>query len=360
MTLNPFDVRAAWTAETLEQDRSWVLELNAAQQQEVLRALQGFKNWAHEHGLTAQWLHGHMVPPRESFPLPTLGPLLTRVQRDLEEGYGVGLLRGFPVAGQTTKDLHLMHAGVCAHVGTPVAQTVFNEKVQDLRDVGQASLIERRGSKHNRGLPFHNDPCDVVSFLCIQPAAQGGVGQFASSVAIHNAMLATNPEHVETLYQPLYHTYQEYLFVRTGSNQALMPTRRFYPMPAFTAEGGQFACKYSRFYIDQAQEWPDVPRLSATQQAALDTFENELHNPRWQLQVPYQAGDVVWINNYVCFHARTPFVDDPQARRHMLRIWLSTPNSRPLAAHWLEQVFFQERKAGGLRGGVPVPEVHYG
>jgi hypothetical protein len=339
-----------------------VIEFSDSHRQEITSALGAFKAWAHQKKLTAQWLHGHMMPPPESFPLPTLGPLLRKAQLDLEQGYGLVLFRGFPVDGWITKDLHLLHAGVCGHLGTPRPQTVFAELVQDLRDVGQAALIERRGSKHNRGLPFHNDPCDVVSFLCIQPALSGGIGQFASSVAIHNALLTAAPQHVETLYGAFYHAYQEYLFVRTGANQAALPKRLFYPMPTFTAEQGKFACKYSRFYIDQAQEMPGVPSLTAAQRDALDALEAEMANPKWHLSVPYERGDLVLINNYVCFHGRTPFNDDAnddKRKRHMLRLWLSMPNSRPLSPAWLEQVFYQRVEAGAIRGGVPGPAPSY-
>ncbi len=362
MVIEPFQVRAAWEGQTLQQDRSWVIELSDSHRQELNDALVAFKAWAHEHKLTAQWLHGNMVPPPESFPLPTLGPLLHQAQQELEDGYGLTLFRGFPVDGWTTKDLHLLHAGCCGHVGTPRPQTVFAEMVQDLRDVGQAVQIERRGSKHNRALALHNDPCDVVSFLCIQPPYSGGIGQFASSVVIHNALLAASPQHVETLYGALHHSYQEYLFVRTGANEDCLPKRNYYPMPTFTVADGKFACKYSRFYIDQAQEMPGVPALSAAQRAALDALEAEMANPKWRLTIPYERGDLVLVNNYICFHGRTPFVDSAEnerQRRHMLRLWLAMPNSRPLAPAWLEQVFYQQVGAGAIRGGVPGPVPSY-
>jgi alpha-ketoglutarate-dependent taurine dioxygenase len=356
----PFDTPAAWEASALRTDGSWLVRLADPHRAELLRALDHYKEAMRARGMTAQWLHGHAVPPPEDFPLPTLGPVLRKAQRDLEERYGLVVLRGAPVAGLGTKDLHLLHAGLAGHVGTPRPQTVFAEMVQDLRDAGQASLIERRGSKHNRALPLHSDPCDAVSFLCIRGPESGGTSIFASSVAIHNALLRSAPEHAETLYGDLVHTYQDYLFVRTGWNQGFVPRERTYRMPAFTAEQGYFACKYSRFYIDQAQELPEVPRLSAAQRDALDALEEEMRAERWQLRLQYEPGDVTFINNFVCLHARTAFTDDPRdetRRRHLLRIWLSMPNSRPLSAHWKRQVFFRRIEAGALRGGVPVPEI---
>jgi len=357
-----FHIPAAWDGQTLANDRSWSLELGATHREELADALRAFKTWTAERGLTAQWLHGHMLPRPENFPLPTLGPLLRQAQSDLEERYGLVRLRGVPVAGWTPKDLHLLHGGLCAHVGTPRPQTVFGELVQELRDVGQAPLRERRGSKHNRALALHNDPCDVVSFLCVQPALAGGTGVFASSVAVHNALLASAPRHVATLYRDFMHAYQDYLFVRSGANDEWLPSRPYYPMPTFSVEQGKFACKYSRFYVDEAQELAGVPALTDAQREALQAFEAECAEPRWQLALPYEPGDLMLINNYVCLHARTAFTDDehdPRWRRHLLRIWLSVPNSRRLAPQWQQQLFFQRVAAGALRGGVPMREPSY-
>src|SRR5262245_22327953 len=104
--IEPFQVRAAWQASTLEQDTSWVLELTDTHREELLAALPAFKAWAHDQGLTAQWLHGHMAPPPESFPLPTLGPLLQRVRNNLEEGFGLSQIKGVPTTGLSQRELH--------------------------------------------------------------------------------------------------------------------------------------------------------------------------------------------------------------------------------------------------------------
>jgi acyl-coenzyme A synthetase/AMP-(fatty) acid ligase len=82
---------------------------------------------------------------------------------------------------------------------------------------------------------FHNDPSDAVAFLYVNPVHQGGESLFASSVAIHNAMLASVPRQVRTLYRDPTHSYQDYLLVRTGANARLLPRRRTYRMPVFSA-----------------------------------------------------------------------------------------------------------------------------
>lgn len=357
----PFDIPAAWEAATLERDTSWVVRLDDTQRAEVLAALDYFKRDADARGLTAQWLHGNMTPVPATFPLPALHAALSQAQADLEDKYGLILIRGIPVEGLPLKDIHLMYAGLASHIGTLRPQTMFGEYVQDIRDTGQAALKERRGSKHNRALSYHTDPCDVISLLCIRPAQQGGVGLFVSSLAIHNALLASHPEHVRTLYEDFTNTYQDYLFVKTGFNEALIPGHKTYAMPTFTVEQGRFACKYSRFYIDQAQELPEVARLTSAQIAALDVWEEALRDERWRLEIEYEPGDAVFSNNFICLHARTAFSDvqaAPGKGRHLLRVWLTTPNSRPLSDRY-RHYFFRETASGVPRGGIPLPPIVY-
>src|SRR5262245_33118094 len=97
-SIRPFDVLAAWEGRTLKEDRSWIIRLTDEHRAELLAALEHFKNAVHQRGLTAQWLHGHMVPAPADFPLPTLTPLLHQGRIELEERYGLVLFKGFPVA----------------------------------------------------------------------------------------------------------------------------------------------------------------------------------------------------------------------------------------------------------------------
>jgi hypothetical protein len=62
----------------------------------------------------------------------------------------------------------------------------------------------------------------------------------------------------------------------------------------------------------------------------------------------------VWfVNNQTIFHMRTEFADhdDPARKRHLLRIWLSLPNTRELPASFAS--FFGDVSAGAARGGSP-------
>ncbi len=69
-----------------------------------------------------------------------------------------------------------------------------------------------------------------------------------------------------------------------------------------------------------------------------------------------EPGDVQLINSHVTFHNRTAFEDwpEPERRRHLLRLWLSVPSSRPLSPS-LAPVYGDTRPGATRGGAVPHP-----
>lgn len=51
-------------------------------------------------------------------------------------------------------------------------------------------------------------------------------------------------------------------------------------------------------------------------------------------------------------YSRTPFDDyeEPDEKRHFIRLWLSIPTSQPLPPQWAE--YWGDVRAGAVRGGV--------
>lgn len=89
-----------------------------------------------------------------------------------------------------------------------------------------------------------------------------------------------------------------------------------------------------------AQRFDDVPKLTALQIEALETFNRFVEDPRMRMEVKMLPGDVVLCSNHSCVHGRTAFQDggpdEKGAQRHMLRLWLSLRNGRPLPPHYAE------------------------
>ena len=70
--------------------------------------------------------------------------------------------------------------------------------------------------------------------------------------------------------------------------------------------------------------------MSQEQLAALDLLDEVCDE--FALEFEMQPGDILVANNYDLLHGRSSFQDDdsPDQARHMLRLWLTIPNGRPL------------------------------
>ncbi len=53
-----------------------------------------------------------------------------------------------------------------------------------------------------------------------------------------------------------------------------------------------------------------------------------------------QQGDMMFLMNHVALHARSEFEDwpEPERKRHILRLWLTTHGERPLPAEFAQQM----------------------
>ena len=70
------------------------------------------------------------------------------------------------------------------------------------------------------------------------------------------------------------------------------------------------------------------------------------------VQFRQERGDLLLVNNWVNFHRRYELEDheDLRLRRHLLRIWLAVPNSRPLNPVFIDN--YGATGAGEIRGGM--------
>ena len=281
---------------------------------------------------------------REAFALATLGPQLRAFQDALETGPGLVRISGFPIDRYKPGQANRAYWGMMQHLGTPVSQSATGERLFAVRDAGFADDDRRaRGPNTKKRLSFHTDRCDVIGFLCVQPAASGGENFVVSSAALYNTIEHERPDLLEVLKQPYY--YQRHT-VDTGND---LP---YCQQPIFSFCEGHFACSFLRVLIDRAYASGEVPPMSDEQREALDFLEEVAERPSMQVRFFQERGDIVLLNNWATLHRRTEFVDHPDAerKRHLVRIWLSVPNSRPIDPMFEDN--FGATEAGALRGGM--------
>ncbi len=333
-----------WRGEDLARSTDWIRPLAPAELDELDAALRAVRR----RGL--DW----PAMRREDFPVPRLARTLAEVSAELEDGRGLVLLRRLPVERYTEDELRIVYWGLGLHLGTPRHQNAQGELIGDVRDenrlygavreVDPARAGEPRTSRNKARsagpLRFHTDRADVVTLLCVRPAARGGLSKVASAPAVSNAILARRPDLHALLCAPYHHCREG----EAGGRQ------RTYAMPIFGMRDGRFTSQYSRTFVENAQGLPGVPPLTPAQLEALDLWADVCEELCYQMEL--RAGDVQLLNNHVVYHARTTYEDDPRPGhdRFLMRLWLSMPNSRALPAGF--EVLWGAIEAGALRGGI--------
>ncbi len=225
--------------------------------------------------------------------------------------------------------------GIGAHFGTVPAQNMMGERLGHVRAIGGDwdENYNIRGYQTTSHLPYHCDKGDVVGLLCLQTAKAGGLSCIASSVAVHNEIQRTRPDLFRVLYQPFHIDH------RGEEPDGEAP---YYSAPVFALHKGHFFARYGSKYVESAQRFPEVPRLTPAQTEALELFHDLAMSDEIRLDMEFRQGDMQFLNNHLIVHSRTDYedYDEPERRRHLLRMLLLTPgnNDVPAFAQYLNHL----------------------
>ena len=323
-----------WSQADLADDESWVVRLSDRDIEEIGAAVEVTRSAA----VAIEQIS------REHFALPRLGPRLRAVETELLEGRGFALLRGLPTGAWSKEALFRAYWGLGTWFGDAVSQNARGHLLGHVIDLRTPGGPAQRVYQTNRAQPFHSDSCDIVGLFCLRGARSGGASAVASAAAIHNDLLESDPEALRCLYGTFH--CDRYDEIPAGKR----PT---YPVRIFNRMAGYLTCCGMDPDIRSAQRLDDLPRLSPDQVAALDAFQASAE--RHALNMMLEPGDIQLVNNLVVVHARRAFEDepDPDRRRYMVRLWLSSPRGRPLPAFLAER--WGTIEVGARRGGIVVP-----
>lgn len=304
----PVDSPAAWRGEDMRQRTDWIVQLSPDEIAELHQAQQfaaaGGRDMA---AMTAA-----------DFPLPTLGARIAQWRDDIRHGRGFVLIRGVPVAEWTERQAETFFWCLGHHFGMPGAQNPEGDLLGHVRD--QRTSADVRYYRTNKELAVHTDTADFVGLLCLRKAKAGGLSRIASSVAVFNELLRTKPHLVPRLFEPLW-------FDTKGEGGV-----RAFPLPPCRYSRGELRTFWQSDYYRTVNRFDHVPKPTALEQELLDSYDGIANSARFHLDMDLEPGDVQLISNHTILHARTGFEDwpEPERRRHLLRLWISIPEERPL------------------------------
>ena len=311
--LQPFDHPAAWKATDFAAKDAFAIDLERRHIEALESEVSRCKGTITDFG---------QVTP-ESFPLAAIRDDVAVWKKEVQQGRGILLLRGFPVARIELDDLRLMYIGLGSHFGRPVSQSAMGDLIGDVVNVGGKDRRER-AYRSSRALNLHTDRCDHVAMLCIRPAVDGGLSAYASALTIHNEMLKERPDLLALLYRGYFH----HRFGEQAPGEPLVTGER---IPVFSVTEGVPSVIYIRGYIDLADDEGHVV-LSDIEREALDYMDRVADRPEIRLDLRLEPGEASFTNNCLLLHTRTAFedADDPALKRHLLRLWLRE-DGRPMA-----------------------------
>ncbi len=335
MATSQFSKDVAWLPADLDDEGRWIHVLSAEEIDDVAQALAAAK----AEGRSIETL------TKESFPLRVLGTTLELTMDRLENDLGLFVLRGLPVEPYTKDELRMIYWGIGLHMGTGVTQSFKGDVLGDVKNFGQsAATASGRGYMSNEDLGFHTDTADIVALFVLRTAKSGGRSLFCSSISVAAEIARTRPDLFEVLQQPFYWSWK-------GHEQP--GEAPYYQQPVFSFEGGRFSSRWIATHILSAQEFPEVPRLTEAQLEAMKLVNALASDPRFHTSMMFEAGDFQFLNNHVTYHARTEFqdFDEEDRKRHLLRLWLSVPNTRTLNEGM--KPIYRDLTGGAVRGGFP-------
>ena len=278
--------------------------------------------------------------------LPSLAPRLHRILDEVLNGRGFVLIRALPAERWTRRQAAMAFLTIGACLGNLRMQNAEGHLLGHVRDLGRSSDDPNTRIYQTRERQTHHtDSCDVVGLMCLRTAKSGGLSSLVSSTTIFNEMRRRRPDLLRVLMEPI-----------ETDRRGEIPEggKPYFNIPVFNYHDGLVSAIYQRQYIESARRLPGVPPLTPLQSEALDLLDELANDPKLNLMMELQPGDIQLVHNHTILHDRTAFEDypEPDRKRHLLRLWLA-----PLTARPLPQVFAERYGSvtPGRRGGVVVP-----
>ena len=337
----PIGGPGAWrSADMAKRSDEWIYQLSAAEVSEL------------DHAMRRTRDQDIIDITRADFALPALGATLDTLRRELLTGRGFAVIRGVPVADYSVEEAARVYWGIGAHLGHARSQNAkghvlghvcdLGARFDAFKNPGKARIYQTRDRQR-----FHTDSTDIVGLMCLQKAKAGGGSSISSSVTVHDEMWRRDRRLWAEMYKPLW---------RDRRGEIPAGKLGYYPCAAFHFHEGLLSTIYARDYIESCNRFDELPRLNENQSAALDLFDKLSEDDYIRLDMAFEPGDIQFLHNHQILHARADFEDWPETerKRHLLRLWLSPEDARPLPDSFIERYLGLEI---GNRGGIIAPDV---
>jgi len=262
---------------------------------------------------------------REDYPLNACAEAVAEWGRDVDYGRGFVLVRGLRTHLYSDALSAAIYYILGLHMGDPIRQNEMGDLIDHVYATSDKTMDDPTAlsAKVRDKLVYHSDSSDIVALMCLRPAKSGGASCLVSGAQIYNEIVKRRPDLAPLLLEPFHWDW------RRQDHGAPANT---YTSPIVSMKDGVFSMYAGSLYILTAQDYPEVPRITAEQIEVLKLFDDITYEPGMAIEMDFRPGDIQWLSNYAALHARTSFQDypEPQRRRHLLRLWLHRASGRPV------------------------------
>ncbi len=329
-TLPPIMTSAAWRGDRLLESDDWIYLLS----QEQIAELETLGTRFVETSPDLRTVQA------EDFPLVAAADAVAAWREAVDFGRGFVLVRGLRTHLYSDALSSAIYYILGLHMGNPIRQNEMGDLIDHVYATSDKTMDDPTAlsSKVRDKLVYHSDSSDIVALMCLRPAREGGLSCLVSGAEIYNEILRRRPDLAPLLLEPFHWDWRR--------QDAESPAYT-YSSPIISMVDGVFSMYAGSLYIITAQEYPGVPQLSEDQIEVLRLFDEITYEPGMAIAMDFRPGDIQWLSNYAALHARTSFTDwpEPQRRRHLLRLWLSSKTNRPVVPNFGKNSVVQHRTA---------------
>jgi alpha-ketoglutarate-dependent taurine dioxygenase len=299
----------AWKREHLS-PADWMVPLPAA----CLEELHEVARFVQTHPQPVQ----HLSPTM--FTLTACAEMIATLRQMLTHQDGFAVLDRIPVERYSLTESRAIFWLLASILGQVVRQKWNDETVlYDVKDSGKTLGYGVRRSVTNVEQDLHTDggwlglPPEFVGLFCLQPAQAGGMSRCASLITVHHEMRRHYPDLLPRLYQPFW-------WDRQAEHRPDGAKCSWYPV--YWRDGHTLLSRYYEDYIHNGYKLM-AETLDETGAEALATMRTIIDAPENRVEFHLDRGQILYLNNRQCAHARTAFTDAaaPQTRRHLIRLW---------------------------------------
>ena len=275
--------------------------------------------------LRAHPMETSALDPRD-YALDACRRFMARVREALDEGVGFAVLDRLPTNTFDKDGLKKIYWLLSGMIGRPVAQSYDGRLLYDVLDTGARIDTRVRGDLTRQELSWHTDygfnfPPPHIGLLVLGTAREGGTSSVASMLAIHNVLRDRHPALLRRLYEP-------FCWNRQGEHaEGDVVVHRF---PVFSYDGREVRGRFIKWLLYKGYELTGEP-FDRTGRDAIETMFDIMSEPDRHISFSLEPGQIQYVNNYRLAHRRTEYedaTDDPEARRHLVRIFLRDEGKR--------------------------------